>query len=73
MGIEPTSSAWEAEVMAIIRRPQNGGLYREVGGEGKGDQAGARAGSFAVREVLVAGGGGEGGMIEARDILMEMS
>jgi hypothetical protein len=23
MGIEPTSSAWEAEVMAIIRRPQN--------------------------------------------------
>lgn len=58
--------------MAIIRRPQNRGLYREVGGEGKGDQAGARAGSFAVREVLVAGGG-EGGMIEARDILMEMS
>lgn len=56
MGIEPTSSAWEAEVMAIIRRPQNGGLYREVGGEGKGDQAGARAGSFAAREVLVGGG-----------------
>ncbi len=56
--------------MAIIRRPQNGGLYREVGGEGKGDQAGARVGSFAAREVLV--GGGEGGMVEARDILMEM-
>lgn len=23
MGIEPMSSAWEAEVMAIIRRPQD--------------------------------------------------
>ena len=23
MGIEPTSSAWEAEVIAIIRRPQS--------------------------------------------------
>ncbi len=23
MGIEPTSSAWEAEVIAIIRRPLN--------------------------------------------------
>lgn len=28
MGIEPTSSAWEAEVMAIIRRPQNWRFYR---------------------------------------------
>ena len=28
MGIEPTSSAWEAEVMAIIRRPQNAQFYR---------------------------------------------
>lgn len=27
MGIEPTSSAWEAEVMAIIRRPQNAQFY----------------------------------------------
>lgn len=36
MGIEPTSSAWEAEVMAIIRRPQNGGLYRDFCGLGSG-------------------------------------
>lgn len=36
MGIEPTSSAWEAEVMAIIRRPQNWRFYRDWGGDGKG-------------------------------------
>jgi hypothetical protein len=47
MGIEPTSSAWEAEVMAIIRRPQNAQFYRGSGGDGK-------------REVL--GGGGETGI-----------
>lgn len=35
MGIEPTSSAWEAEVMAIIRRPQNWQFYRGLGGDGK--------------------------------------
>lgn len=35
MGIEPTSSAWEAEVMAIIRRPQNCRFYRGSGGNGK--------------------------------------
>ena len=35
MGIEPTSSAWEAEVMAIIRRPQNAQFYRGLGGDGK--------------------------------------
>ncbi len=35
MGIEPTSSAWEAEVMAIIRRPQNARFYRGLGGDGK--------------------------------------
>lgn len=46
MGIEPTSSAWEAEVMAIIRRPQNEQFYRGSGGNGK-------------REVL--GGGSETG------------
>jgi hypothetical protein len=27
-GIEPSSSAWEAEVMAIIRRPQSLRVYR---------------------------------------------
>lgn len=36
MGIEPTSSAWEAEVMAIIRRPRNWRFYRDWGGDGKG-------------------------------------
>lgn len=35
MGIEPTSSAWEAEVMAIIRRPQSLRFYRGFGGDGK--------------------------------------
>lgn len=35
MGIEPTSSAWEAEVMAIIRRPQNAQFYRDLAGDGK--------------------------------------
>ncbi len=35
MGIEPTSPAWEAEVMAIIRRPQNAQFYRGLGGDGK--------------------------------------
>lgn len=40
MGIEPTSSAWEAEVMAIIRRPQNVEFYSGLGEESKrGDWA----------------------------------
>ncbi len=30
MGIEPTSLAWEARVMAIIRRPQEGRFYRST-------------------------------------------
>jgi hypothetical protein len=32
MGIEPTSSAWEAEVMAIIRRPQSAPFYADFAG-----------------------------------------
>lgn len=47
MGIEPTSSAWEAEVIAIIRRPQNWRFYRGLGGDGKR---------------VVSGGGSETGM-----------
>lgn len=34
MGIEPTSLAWEARVMAIIRRPQSQQFYRVFGGLG---------------------------------------
>lgn len=36
MGIEPTSLAWEARVMAIIRRPQRQRLYWVFGGLGRG-------------------------------------
>lgn len=36
MGIEPTSLAWEARVIAIIRRPQRQRLYRGFGGLGSG-------------------------------------
>ena len=36
MGIEPTSLAWEARVMAIIRRPQSRRLYRGFEGLGRG-------------------------------------
>lgn len=35
MGIEPTSLAWEARVMAIIRRPQRPRFYRVFGGLGR--------------------------------------
>ncbi len=34
MGIEPTSLAWEARVITIIRRPQRPRLYRDFGGLG---------------------------------------
>jgi hypothetical protein len=36
MGIEPTSPAWEAGVIAIIRRPQSTLFYRVFGGLGSG-------------------------------------
>jgi hypothetical protein len=32
MGIEPTSLAWEARVIAIIRRPQSAPFYAVSGG-----------------------------------------
>lgn len=35
MGIEPTSPAWEAGVIAIIRRPQNASFYRVLHRDGK--------------------------------------
>jgi hypothetical protein len=31
MGIEPTSSAWKAEVIAIIRRSRDEGFYIQLG------------------------------------------
>ena len=34
MGIEPTSLAWEARVIAIIRRPQSPRFYRVLSGLG---------------------------------------
>lgn len=36
MGIEPTSLAWEARVIAIIRRPQSQRFYRVFWGLGSG-------------------------------------
>ena len=35
MGIEPTSLAWEAKVMAIIRRPQEARFYAGCPGKRK--------------------------------------
>ncbi len=35
MGIEPTSWAWEAQVMAIIRHPLSGRLFTKNSGEGE--------------------------------------